>query len=75
MLVTVPTVANSMLDFVISKSPEFIGYTVATRYDAEYVVIGLRYIDTVCNTIRMFSHTIQKLFICGRDMVGSVFNQ
>ena len=55
MLVAVPTVANSMLYCVINKSPEIIGYTVATKYDAEYVVIGVIYIDTVCNTIKMFS--------------------
>ena len=45
MLVTVHTVANSMLYCVINKSPEIIGYTVATREDAEYVVIGVIYID------------------------------
>ena len=25
---------------VMNKSPKIIGYTIATRYDAEYVVIG-----------------------------------
>ena len=39
------------------------------------MIIGAIYIDTVCNTIRMFSHKIQKLHICGRDMVGCVLNQ
>ena len=41
------------------------------------MVIGVRYIDTVCNTIRMFSHKIHIhiLSICGRDMVGCVLNQ
>ena len=32
------------------------------------MVIGVIYIDTVCNTIRMFSHKIQKRAICGRDI-------
>ena len=33
MLVTVPAVANSILYCAINKSPEIIGYTVATRLD------------------------------------------
>ena len=39
------------------------------------MVIGAIYIDNVCNTIRMFSNIIQKLSICGGDMVGCVLNQ
>ena len=29
-----------MLQTVMNKSPNIIGYTIATRYDAKYVVIG-----------------------------------
>ena len=39
------------------------------------MVIRVRYIDTVCNAIRMFSYKIQKLSICGRGLVGCVLNQ
>ena len=39
------------------------------------MVIGVIYIDSVCNTIRMFSHKIQKLSIYDNDMVGCVLNQ
>ena len=45
---------------VMNKSPKIIGYTIATRYDAEYVVIG---------------EIIPKLSRCGRDMVECMGNQ
>ena len=31
---------RNTIDTVMNKSPKIIGYTIATRYDAEYVVIG-----------------------------------
>ena len=61
---------------VMNKSPKIIGYTFATRYDAEYVVIGA-IIPFVARSGCFYeeTHKIQKLFRCGRDMVECMRNQ
>ena len=61
---------------VMNKSPKIIGYTFATRYDAEYVVIGV-IIPFVARSECFYeeTHKIQKLSRCGRDMVECMRNQ
>ena len=61
---------------VMNKSPKMIGYTIPTRYDAEYVVIGAT-IPFVARSGCFYkeTHKIQKLSRCGRDMVECMRNQ
>ena len=60
----------------MNKSPKIIGYTIATRYDAEYVVIGA-IISFVARPGCFYeeSHKIQKLSGYGRDMVECMRNE
>ena len=60
----------------MNKSPKIDGYTIATRYDAEYVVIGA-IIPFVARSGCFYEdkHEIQKLFRCGRDIVEGMRNQ
>ena len=60
----------------MNKSPKIIGYTIATRYGAEYVVIGA-IIPFVARSGCFYEdkHKIQKLSRCGRDMVECMRNQ
>ena len=55
---------------------KIIGYTFATRYDAEYVVIGA-IIPFVARSGCLYeeTHKIQKLSRCGSDMVECMRNQ
>ena len=61
---------------VMNKSPKIIGYTFATRYDAEYVVIGA-IIPFVARSRCFYeeTHNIQKLSRCGRDIVECMRNR
>ena len=60
----------------MNKSPKNIGYTIATRYDVEYVVI-MAILPFVARSGCFYEdeHKIQKLSICGRDMVECMRNQ
>ena len=60
----------------MNKSPKIIGYTIATRYDAEYVVIGA-IVPFVAGSGCFYEnqHKIQTLSRCGRDMVECMRNQ
>ena len=75
MLVTNVVLATKCYS-VMKKSPKIIGYTFATRYDAEYVVIGA-IIPFVAPSGCFYEETlkIQKLSRCGRDMVECMRNQ
>ena len=51
----------------MNKSSKIIGYTIASRYNAEYVVIG-----AIIPFVARFyedKNKLQKLSRCGRDMV------
>ena len=56
MLVTILVLATKCYS-VLKKSPKIIGYTIATIYDAEYVVIGAIYVDTARSIIRINTET------------------
>ena len=60
----------------MNKSPQIIGYTIATRYDAEYVVIGA-IIPFVARSVCFYEdyHKKQKLSGYGRDMVECMRNE
>ena len=60
----------------MNKSPKIIGYIIATRYDAEYVVIGA-IIPFVARSGFFYEdyNKIQKLSRFGGDMVECMRNQ
>ena len=60
----------------MNKTPKIIGYTIAARYDAAYVVIGA-IIPFVARSGCFYEdkHKIQTLSRCGHDMVECMRNQ